>query len=700
MPEAQDDSGDPSRPKRYAAFISYSHSDRKWAEWLHRAIETYRLPKGLSNSAQGGGSNASALRPVFLDRSELPTSSDLAASIRTALEESAFLIVICSPDAARSRWVNEEIRTFKSLGRDMRILCLIVAGKPSNSATDALQPEECFPAALRFKVEDGQVTNVPAPEPLAADVRPGKDDRQSACLKVVAGLLGVPFDRLRQRDQTRRQRQLAIIATASVVGCVAFGVLAGAALVARNDANRQRILADQQSLTARRTADFLKSLFIVSNPSEARGNSVTAREVLDRGVRQVGEQLKDEPLVRADLTTTLGDVYTNLGLLKEAEDLLKEARSVPSQPDDISAREALSLGEVQYQRGENDAALASLQGALVLVQQSSARDPLVRAQVLCALGDLYVSTQNYERARQLFQQALGIASGSSPAEREIVAHSLESIAQTEFYDNRLDKAATEFKTALAARIALSGALHPAAIEITDALGSVEYMRGNLAAADQYYRRTLTTERRVLGEHDPEIGTTLNNLGRVLLEQRKFAEARPMFQEALSMQLSQRVETDATALVFIFANLGLTDAKVGDLADAEPLFQKGLSAAITNKHRLHGPILTDLADLECRTGRVDQGLVRLEEARPLVIERYPEDPWRAAHVDNVRAGCLTAAKRYADAAQLIETSDPIVLKKWPPGTLYGYDALQRTMRLYSLMGNTAKVSEYRRLAERK
>jgi tetratricopeptide (TPR) repeat protein len=700
MLEAQGDSRSPPRPKRYAAFISYSHRDRKWAEWLHRAIENYRIPEGLSNSAQADGLAAAALRPVFLDRSELPSSSDLAASIRTALEESVFLIVICSPDAARSRWVNEEIRTFKSMGRDVRILCLIVAGNPSSSATDASRPDECFPAALRFKVDDGQVTNLSAPEPLAADVRPGKDDRQSARLKIIAGLLGVSFDRLRQREQTRRQRRLAIIATASVVGCIAFGVLAAAALVARNEANRQRIVADQQSLTARRTADFLKSLFIVSNPSEARGNSVTAREVLDRGVRQVGEQLKDEPLVRADLTTTLGDVYTNLGLLKEAEDLLKEARSVPSQPKEISARELLSLGEVQYQRGENDAALGSLQEALALVEQSSIRDPLVRAKVDCALGDLYVSTQDYEKARLLFRQALVVASGSSPAEREIVAHSLESIAQTDFYDNHLDKAATEFKTALTARIALSGDLHPAAIEITDALGSVEYMRGHLAAAGEYYRTTLSTERRVLGEHDPEIGTTLNNLGRVLLEQRKFAEARPMLQEALSMQLSQRVETDAKALVFIFANLGLTEAELGNLADAEPLFQKGLSAAIANKHRLHGPILTDLADLECRTGRVDQGLARLETARPLVIESYPEDPWRVAHVDNVRAGCLTAAKRYADAARLFEASDPIVLKKWPQGTLYGYDALQRTLHLYSIMGNTAKVSEYRRLADKK
>src|SRR5919107_1928355 len=128
-----------SAPSRYAAFISYSHRDRKWAEWLHRGIETYRVPKDLVLDDK-----QAALSPVFLDRAELPTSSDLAVSVRDALAASRFLIVICSPGAAQSKWVNEEIRTFKALGRAARILCLIVAGEPSSSNPAT----ECFPSAL------------------------------------------------------------------------------------------------------------------------------------------------------------------------------------------------------------------------------------------------------------------------------------------------------------------------------------------------------------------------------------------------------------------------------------------------------------------------------------------------------------------------------------------------------------------------
>ena len=136
---------------------------------------------------------------------------------------------------------------------------------------------------------------------------------------------------------------------------------------------------------------------------------------------------------------------------------------------------------------------------------------------------------------------------------------------------------------------------------------------------------------------------------------------------------------------------------GDLQGAEPLFQKALTAAVLNRHRLHGPILTDLADLECRTGRYGQGLARLDEARPIVAERYPDDPRRVAHVDNVRAGCLTGTKQYAQAEALIGSSMAVLLPRWPPGTLYGHDAVQRSLQLYRATGNQAQVSHYQLLA---
>ena len=106
---------------RYKAFISYSHEDSKWADWLHRSLESYRPPKHLLAESPDRGSVTERLTPIFCDRSELPTAADLSTAINKALEQSACQLVICSPAAARSRWVNEEILAYKRLGREDRI---------------------------------------------------------------------------------------------------------------------------------------------------------------------------------------------------------------------------------------------------------------------------------------------------------------------------------------------------------------------------------------------------------------------------------------------------------------------------------------------------------------------------------------------------------------------------------------------------
>jgi hypothetical protein len=114
--------------------------------------------------------------------------------------------------------------------------------------------------------------------------------------------------------------------------------------------------------------------------------------------------------------------------------------------------------------------------------------------------------------------------------------------------------------------------------------------------------------------------------------------------------------------------------------------------------MYGPLLTDAADFQCRTGHAEDALARLDQAAPILAARYPDDAWRVAHLNDVKAGCLTQLKRYAQAEPLIAASTPELLKKWPPDTLYGYDALQRAVRLYRLTGDRVKLARYQRLAD--
>ncbi len=193
---------------KYWAFISYSHHDEQWAKWLHKSLESYTLPRSLvGRKTSKHGDLPKRIFPVFRDRDELPGAADLGGKIKNALRESRNLIVICSTKSSTSKWVNEEIKTYKAMGRDDRVLCLIINGEPNVSDSPESESQECFPQAVRFRVETtGEISDERA-EPIAADVRKGKDGRLNAKLKLLAGVLDVGYDELRQREKRRRLRR-------------------------------------------------------------------------------------------------------------------------------------------------------------------------------------------------------------------------------------------------------------------------------------------------------------------------------------------------------------------------------------------------------------------------------------------------------------------------------------------------------------
>jgi hypothetical protein len=200
---------------RYRAYISYSHADERWAAWLQRALESYRVP-GRLGSGHDGRPLPRRISPVFRDREDLSSARNLSEALVAALEASECLIVICSPSGAASKWVNEEIRQFQALGRANRVLCMIVDGDPDA----AIGKGGCFPPALFDGVNDAGAV------PLAADPRNFADGKSLAKLKLVAALLGVRLDELRRRDliRQRRWRMLGGLAVSAALALAAVAV--------------------------------------------------------------------------------------------------------------------------------------------------------------------------------------------------------------------------------------------------------------------------------------------------------------------------------------------------------------------------------------------------------------------------------------------------------------------------------------------
>ncbi|HEX8137971.1 MAG TPA: toll/interleukin-1 receptor domain-containing protein [Pyrinomonadaceae bacterium] len=242
---------------KYWAFISYSHSDEVWARWLHKSLETYKVPRKLVGRDTGHGPLPRRIIPIFRDREELPGAADLGGKLKLALRQSRYLIVICSPKSAVSQWVNEEIKTYKALGREDRVLCLIVDGEPYASDKPESGLLECFPPAVRYRVgREGSLTSERT-EPIAADARKGKDGRTNSRFKLLAGILGVGYDELKQREKRRQllQRVRLVGGTASLVLLALLTYLAVADIgVSLPGGEAVRTLLDRHELSVFRAA--------------------------------------------------------------------------------------------------------------------------------------------------------------------------------------------------------------------------------------------------------------------------------------------------------------------------------------------------------------------------------------------------------------------------------------------------------------
>ena len=435
----------------------------------------------------------------------------------------------------------------------------------------------------------------------------------------------------------------------------------------------------------------------MSDPGEARGNTVTAREVLDRGAAQVDTELRDEPAVRADLMTTLAEVYTSLGLYRSGAELVNKARGIPGQTDGAGARQAIALAEMEVLLGNYERADQLYLEALALERRAVPPDPMQLARALIGRGEVLSSLEQEPAALVSTREGLDTARRVAGAD-SLVARGTEGMAYSHLMAGDLDIAEQEYRQALDLRIRISGEFHPKVSETLNSLGAIAYMRGDNALAEAFYERALPIDRKVLGDNHPDVAATMNNLARVYLEQRKFPEAEALLRDSRSAMLAEKSVTHDD-MAFVFGNLGLVAMARGDFPAARQELGQALEAAVAHHHRLHGPILTDLADLDCRTGHYADGLAQLAAARPIVAERYAQDAWRIALIDSIQASCLAGAGRMQEALASIGPSTDRLLERWDPASLYGHDAIDRALAVYKRADDRPMLARYARLAQR-
>ncbi|MEO5812671.1 MAG: toll/interleukin-1 receptor domain-containing protein [Rhodanobacter sp.] len=375
---------------RYRAFISYSHQDKAWADWLHKALETYVVPSRLVGQTTAAGVIPKRLIPIFRDRDDLASAHDLGRTVNAALVQSANLIVICSPRSVASHWVQEEVLAYKRLGRAERIFCLIVDGEPNASDLPGHAAEECFAAALRFQLDDKGQTTTQRAEPIAADARPGKDGKSNAKLKLIAGMLDVGFDALKQRELHRRARRMTAIAALAVVIMAITTTLAIAALFARHAADVARADAERRQAQAEDLVGFmlgdlndklaqvsrLDIMQSVDDKAMTYFASLPTSDVTDEALEQRAKALEKIGSVRQDQ----GDLPAALESFRASAQL--SSRLATAAPTNVARQTAYArtlsyIGLTEWTQGNLDGAqqyFQSARKALLLAQSNASHD--------------------------------------------------------------------------------------------------------------------------------------------------------------------------------------------------------------------------------------------------------------------------------------------------------------------------------------
>lgn len=494
---------------RYKAFISYSWADAAWGKWLHRAIETYRTPAALIGKDGTHGPVPARLHPVFKDREEEAAGHSISSSVEAALASSEFLIVICSPNSAKSQWVDHEIAWFKTHRDPTRILALIVDGEPGSEAA------ECFPRALTHAVNaDLTITASKLDAPLAADARSSGDGKRGARLKLAAAMLGVGLDELVRRDDRRRALRVRIVVGASLALALAMTALAITAVRARNEAEFQRAQSDglvefmltdlrerlepvgrldaldvvgqralayyAQQQPGNLDADALgrrsRALHLVGEVSNIRGDSAAGLKAFRAAAATTAEQLARDPdnqqriFDHAQSVFWVGYIAYERKEAKEAETSFREYKRLadrlvalnPNKPEwqMESSYAETNLGVLLFDQGryaEADRAftnaVARMQ-SVVAAEKSSSRRETELGRLLNWLGKARAGVGRFDdallqhqREISLYQTALATDPKNSEA-RWLMAIAWQQIGQLAITKGRIDEMIAANQTSL------------------------------------------------------------------------------------------------------------------------------------------------------------------------------------------------------------------------------------------------------------
>jgi len=478
-------------------------------------------------------------------------------------------------------------------------------------------------------------------------------------------------------------------------------VLAGFAVAMSIQAKRiaeQRDLANVERERAEQVSEFLVDIFLYSDPFEAQGREVTAKEILERGAERIQEELSEQPEIQATLLGTVGYVYQRQGDPTRAIPLLEQ-----------------SVASLTNLRGQQHAAVALTSNRL---------------------GEALRHAGRFEESEQYYRAALETNQALFGGEHEQVAWGYRELGRLWLRKSDLIEAKAALDSSLRIYMGLYGETHAEVANTLEVLASVSEWKGKLEAAEEYQRRVLEIYRETLSENHPDYAVALGNLASVLRNQDEYEESEALYREAIEVE--RRVRGENSQLTSSLDGLGRLLLAQGELEEAETVNREALEMSRriwSNEHYLQGyhgvgvakvliekenlseaerllrtsldiyertlppdhlyiaTAINDLAPLLIRADRASEAEPMLRRALQICRDSLGSDNWRSARAGSTLGHALASLGRDEEAEPLLVDSLPVIETALGPTHRETQLVLQRIVDFYTNRGELSKASPY-------
>jgi serine/threonine protein kinase len=456
------------------------------------------------------------------------------------------------------------------------------------------------------------------------------------------------------RKFVRRNRMGVSVASLLIILLIAFSITT--TIQSRRIAG-ERDRANSEAETSKQASDFLIDLFEVSDPSEARGNSITAREILDKAAQKIEEELSNQPEVQARLMAVIGHVYTGLGLYREAQPFIEKSLEI--------RRKILG--------NDSPDTLSSLN----------------------LMGGLYIRQGKYPESgiylREAMEGQIRVLGHDNPE----TLTSIMNYGSVLLYQQKYEEAGKYYREALEGRRRVLGENHIDTLSSINNLAGLLQLQGKLSESEKYYREAVEIGSRVLGEDHPNYLVFLENLGHELTLQGKLTEAEPYLQKAVAGNLRILGENHPETLRSLFYMCGLFEGQ-GKLAEAETCYRKVLKArriTYTKENPEIAEALVDLSNVLNVQERYSEAEEPVREALRGVTESNAIFSMDLAM--SVLGESLAGQKKFKEAESVLLERLNRLSGTQGTSAEDRQEAIEQIIKLYRDWGKSGKVAEWKK-----